>query len=115
MCVPVLCHQLDSGVHSLAMLAAHHTQQYPQIPVIAVRAGCCGVRLNEGSYTVLIKVIDWYSCRWKLVVCMMRRACYTHAVCQQPILANTVSNRGKCSKFLTPCSTRAYVSLLFHW
>jgi hypothetical protein len=63
-----VCHQLDSGVYSLAMLAAHHTQQYPQIPVIAARARCCGVRLNEGSYTVLIKVIDWYSCRWKLVV-----------------------------------------------
>jgi hypothetical protein len=54
--VCVLCHQLDSGVYSLAMLAAHHTQQYAQIPVIAVRARCCGVRLNEGSYTVLIKV-----------------------------------------------------------
>jgi hypothetical protein len=54
--VCVLCHQLDSGVYSLAMLAAHHTQQYPQIPVIAARARCCGVRLNEGSYTVLIKV-----------------------------------------------------------
>jgi hypothetical protein len=54
--VCVLCHQLDSGVYSLAMLAAHHTQKYPQIPVIAIRAKCCGVRLNEGSYTVLIKV-----------------------------------------------------------
>lgn len=49
-------------MYSLAMLAAQHSEQHAMVPSIAERARAGGVRLNEGSYTVLIKARD--DCRF---------------------------------------------------
>ena len=48
--------QLDNGIYSLAMLAALHGKSITHVPKIATQARRAGIRLSEGSYTILIQV-----------------------------------------------------------